>query len=1142
MGNFLKILIACLLTALIISGCSGDPVKPDVDARADNPSVQREASTNFRTNLGYYDLIIYPDSLEAEIVPLRSAELHLNAAQFMNNTMGVSIATVPGQSDPLNGLIVLDITLTHPLGIEQFTGFDVMGIMMVPGSLSIGSLIFPDADETHLLNADGYTRWWNPSEFTTPGLFGYTQGNLTKTQPSQLTATVNPYKYFANILYPESTMTVVYAEPMENDSGRGVFSAGEDNTRRYEIQFEMSPGPVIRYGYAIGASWAPPTVKPPGEVPDDFPIEANQPEPFYIGTAVRANSLYYDTESGTGGGVLRLQANIHDWQGQQAGTIADEVALVRIYSPDLFSGGVDAPFKEESAIRAVYTADLTDTVNPTHPGDSMVIIRAESQDGPTYDQGFGQAPDDQISAFQAITVNVLDPDCDPDANNEFVDYIEFDLDSPLVDQLCGPTDYKDFFRFEFDPGTELSGDLVLNCDVEPTRFELYDLNEVKITEENVSGGTAVMNLDALDLLPGQYYIRIVTQSSDIPFLYLLELDGEIVDLIIDPVNVTPEFSYFETKWVESDDTYAYFTGPWAFWIFDTSMSTDSLPYSRTNIITTHRPAFSYPYACFPQNGWNANKISIMDMSDPANPIVYDDVYPTTDLIHAVTMDDNYIYLIVNDTVNEKLIVLDYSSSPSSPTVVSDTYTFSSQINSLDIMHTSEPADYLIALKEKEMTAVDITDPTNPATNVANFGYINGEIRDLVIKDNLIYLIYSNTSDDEYMQIVEVSSGSTLWKGTAALTQDCHYLDVRGNYTYLTDDDHSLTVVDSTNSNSPFQDNAGSTSYISGDIDVNGNRIFIVNPLCGLGLYAGDESSSWLGIHGHIIGINDPSIGFIDGDYMYATQFYSSYNKSLITIDISDPENFFLADYLEFDEQPNMVTQISDGIVVGTCSDDFWTVNNYDPNNLVKHEKETAPASITGITGYGAYLYVADYTPQLNVYNFPLWLDPDLQNSIPTATTVGNLKIYNGNLYCTRNESLYIYSLTDPANPTLVNTYFASGNIGDYEVQGDYMYIMTWGTLEVLDYTDPLNPTFISSSPLSSPWLVTQLTIEGQFAYTGHNGGGAYNHLIWPPDNPGEIGQFLVHDFPDVVWDMIFLGDYMFVTNFAYGPEIYKMHP
>ncbi|HEX9744847.1 MAG TPA: hypothetical protein VGB30_05415 [bacterium] len=73
------------------------------------------------------------------MTPLRNSDLHLNITGVLNSTMGVTVAAVPGQADPQNGLFVFDITLKHPCSsMPGLSGFDVNGILITPGSVNLG--------------------------------------------------------------------------------------------------------------------------------------------------------------------------------------------------------------------------------------------------------------------------------------------------------------------------------------------------------------------------------------------------------------------------------------------------------------------------------------------------------------------------------------------------------------------------------------------------------------------------------------------------------------------------------------------------------------------------------------------------------------------------------------------------------------------------------------------------------------------------------------------------------------------------------------------------------------------------------------------------------------------------------------------
>jgi hypothetical protein len=62
-------------------------------------------------------------------------------------------------------------------------------------------------------------------------MFGYTQGNLTGTPSSLLTATVNPFKLFADILGPNDSLAFVSDEPLDNPEGRAVFCGEREHAK-----------------------------------------------------------------------------------------------------------------------------------------------------------------------------------------------------------------------------------------------------------------------------------------------------------------------------------------------------------------------------------------------------------------------------------------------------------------------------------------------------------------------------------------------------------------------------------------------------------------------------------------------------------------------------------------------------------------------------------------------------------------------------------------------------------------------------------------------------------------------------------------------------------------------------------------------
>ena len=208
----------------------------------------------------------------------------------------------------------LNMSMTHPIpGNSGFDGYDVRGVFIGHGS---GSLLYKTPKLRHSVEGadqfmmkdpnatadveggapDGYTRWFNPSEFTTAGLFGYVEGRLAS-KNYFATATLNPYKYFADGLASDEGAIKF----LNSTTGNGVFSSGSTNTRRYYIRFP-TPDPGLKFSYAIIADWK-------GTKPEDQP--ANAPEAVAASVDV-ADSIYFNSPTDFGGN-LTLDIGVFDW-------------------------------------------------------------------------------------------------------------------------------------------------------------------------------------------------------------------------------------------------------------------------------------------------------------------------------------------------------------------------------------------------------------------------------------------------------------------------------------------------------------------------------------------------------------------------------------------------------------------------------------------------------------------------------------------------------------------------------------------------------------------------------------------------------------------------------------------------------------
>ena len=433
------ICLAAVCVVLLALGCSrGDtPILPGASTTGSSVSSGESIPSGaaHRDLWGWWGAAIDPVSGTVEIVPMRTAMFRANVTQWMQapkgNPANLAITIVDASTFMADGRIAVDVALRHPFpGLDGYTGFDVHGIFMhdgpIPGKYDPSvAWAYEAVDAAVLENADGYTRWWNFTEFTGPmPILGFTPGALASLpDPS---ATLNPYKYFAHDLSTDEDVFYYLGTP-EAVEHRGYFLSGSTNTRRYELQFPMDAGePVLRFQYAVSASWEqadPGLYGDPDilDVPEDFPMSAGQQEAVGIRVDTSGSTLYYVDPSNNGGSLV-MDIEVYDRQAPYSPSgAADEVSRIVIESPGPLIPLADniASFEGASleamlvpgggtALSSVWHIEVPDC-NPTGESVFPLLVTVESADPNTYDQGYGQGvPDSPLAAYQLAWVAVGD--------------------------------------------------------------------------------------------------------------------------------------------------------------------------------------------------------------------------------------------------------------------------------------------------------------------------------------------------------------------------------------------------------------------------------------------------------------------------------------------------------------------------------------------------------------------------------------------------------------------------------------------------------------------------------------------------------------------------------------------------------------
>jgi len=1124
-------------------GCQGSPVLPRNDQAGVLTGSAAASSDSSHQCLGYYGLLFDTVEWTVEALPVRSTNIHLNVVNVLNTTMGISVAGIPSEHDPPTGLFVFDITLTHPFATKpQLAGFDVKGILMTPGTLDIGSLVFADIDETRLENADGYTRWWNPAEFTSPGMFGYTQGNLANAGAPELTATVNPYKYFADSLSANASMQEVYFATMDADNGRGVFAAGEENTRRYRIRFPMDPGPQVVYGYAVDASWNTPSPNPPVEVPDDFPIEANQPESYYVLAQPTVNTLYYDSETGTGGGVLQLQINVHDWQGQDSGDIESEIESVEIYTPALMGSPGIADFLNETEVKARYISDLFGEAIPTEAGEALVFVRVECAGTHTYEQGAAPAPSGPISAWSVLTVDVVDPECATDSDNIFADatLIEFGANASGV--VCPVSDELDYYYFNIPLTNEATGDIRVYSDAAPTVVTLLNSSHVVLAEETTSS-MCTISFDDLELLPGNYHISIAADPSGDVRPYLLELDGELIDVSpCGAVDVTPETLMIEAYAVYMEGNYAFLVGEYWVWIYDLTDPSNPVYINRMEHDSFEYSDFRYPYCYGLKNlyGSSDNQIDMIDFTDPVNPVLHEGLVNFIgDTGPAFCMDEQYLYVEHGDAAPYEIRIYDYAANPTSPTLE---HTINSTLppNVFDITEEPTFGKYLLVGGYLEMWAYNIED-LGAIVDIPPYSFAASTLVTRIASNGeTIYVIHRTGTWDHFLYTMQISLlGTDLVYSDHIDTPTATYgIMLDEPYLYLGGSD-GLAVYDVSTPTAPVFNNLTDLIDYGGSMYKSGDTLCVLPGTAGLELFNVADPTSPIH-YPHLPVCNNPQGIAAAGDILYVTDNTKD-DGTILILDISDPANAYVAAEFTLPDQPEIIDAYGNYILTEYYDGSQYAVliDATDPYNLSILDTFTIADSIQLLKLTEDALYIVTNFPEVQVYDYST-LPPISMGGIMLADDPLDLTIGLDHMYITTYSDIEILDITSPLGPSYEGTYTPVDKGSECRVAGEFLYITGDSTLEVASLADPSNPVYETHLEVTTVYDIDEIALYGQYVYLTGYETPIYVVQRLPEDAPSVACN--IHNIDDYsCYDLLYHEGYLYEMNEYEGVQIYDLY-
>jgi hypothetical protein len=409
---------AITLCMVSIYGCASEKANSILPTVLNSPTADSiSESKKTQTHLwGWYDCYIDLSTQSASAMLNRQAMFTANVVNFINSqpaNLGFHINKTPVGPGYVD--VDIDVSIIHPFpGLTQYNGYDVRGVFMGDGSAVLyynPALIYPVLGTDQIMLADtadgfggpdGYTRWFNKTEFSTGGspLFQYVPGKVAS-PGFKGNSTLNGYKYFADGLGATDNL---WTWLETNSSNHGVFSSGTKNTRNYYLRFPNTKG--VKFGYAITANWE-------GTAPENHP--ANAPEA--VALSVIDNSDVFYSGPDENGGRLILNLSVFDWGSHLTSGVMEDYSLIiesNILNTPHYCDTADMTAVGGNESYSTYHVEVqADTVSGKEGNYYWVIVE---RNGFGYTNDFGvtnMAGDDPLAAFFLDYITVGDQSSNP---------------------------------------------------------------------------------------------------------------------------------------------------------------------------------------------------------------------------------------------------------------------------------------------------------------------------------------------------------------------------------------------------------------------------------------------------------------------------------------------------------------------------------------------------------------------------------------------------------------------------------------------------------------------------------------------------------------------------------------------------------
>ena len=537
------------------------------------------------------------------------------------------------------------------------------------------------------------------------------------------------------------------------------------------------------------------------------------------------------------------------------------------------------------------------------------------------------------------------------------------------------------------------------------------------------------------------------------------------------------------------------------------------------------------------------RLMIVDIIDPASPIVTAETEPFPDIVNSITIAGSYAYVadgesglyIINVATAATPFEVGHLDTPGQAQSVavseSGNYAYVADLDQgvrvINISNRANPFEvgsfnpaglgywaytvqvagsYVYVGGERGLRSINVSNPAQPTlADFLDFGFVGSSYNGIALAGNYAYV-----ADGNILRIININNPANLVQTGSYDPPDFEYpytVFVSGNYAYLGAADSGVRLVNVTNPANPIGAGIYNTPGSAWELAVAGNYAYVADMLGGLRIInvTDKQNPSLASSYDVILGSAHEVAAA--GNYAYVTQ---SQAGGLHIINAGNPANLTqTAVYNLMGDTEGVAVNGHTVFVVHhalSALSLLRSIDVSDPAAPVGGNSNDILGWATGVAASDHYAYVVDGYG-LRIYDSSTPAAPH-QVGVYTDTLGGSpayVAIDNSFAYVVDHYGLLIIDITNSTHPTLEGFYDSPDWTYAVAVDSHYAYLAAGNGLSIINIMNHANPMLVGYYD-ALPGTVTRVAVAGGYAYIS-TGVGLEVINVSDPTHPSRAGYY-----------------------------------